>query len=676
VRIRKDRRTDTKNHDRTRWNTFLAWAPWLAVAASLALRAAYFEQILDNPYFDTPVMDEGYHDRWAAQIAAGDLTGQIPFFRAPLYPFLLGLAYALRGGPDFALIRGAQLLLGAVTPLLVWAIARRLLPERRGLAAAAAFVSALDGVLVYFEAELLLESLLAPISALLVLLVLRAQETGAARRWLAAGLVMGVFAITRPNILLVAPVLFVVALGWRVSRGFERPLRPGAAAALTAGTCALVLPITAINTFVGGDPVLIASQGGLNFFLGNNAVANGWSATAPTVFRVDWFGGVEDAQRLAEEGVGRPLEPSEVSDYWYDRAFEWWREHPVDGVVLTLKKAVLLLSGKEYGNNRDLYFFFDEFAPIGLPFAYLLYVLTPLALVGAVSFWRRGDPAARTVILYAAVYSVSVVMFFVTARYRVPLRPLVAILAVQGAWTLFDGVRAHRWRGAAAVAAVAVLAVALNANAWAREYRVPIAQFHQSVSTTYYTRGDRAEALRWQELTLEEDPDYPSANLNLGTIYLEMGRAAEAVAAFRRELEISPDDGETLVSLAQALNDLGRVDEAERAYAAAEAAGFEDARALFNHGVVLERLDRPLPEIEALYRRSAEMDSTFVEAWNNLGVVLARQGRVEEAVPLWEHVVEVRPGHARALDNLARARRKLEEHEASSDSRNGGSTDP
>ncbi|MBZ0267647.1 glycosyltransferase family 39 protein, partial [bacterium] len=172
----------------------------------------YLAQTRGNPFFDIPIMDEGYHDLWAREIAAGDWTARVPFFRAPLYPFLLGLAYRIFGDspPPYAGIRTVQVLLGAATPWLVHRLARRIVPGRPAVAAAAALLVAVDGILVYFEADLLLESLLAPLSAAFLLLVLRARETGTARRWAAAGLILGLFAITRPNVLLFAPVLFLV----------------------------------------------------------------------------------------------------------------------------------------------------------------------------------------------------------------------------------------------------------------------------------------------------------------------------------------------------------------------------------------------------------------------------------------------------------------------------------
>ena len=49
--------------------------------------------------------------------------------------------------------------------------------------------------------------------------------------------------------------------------------------------------------------------------------------------------------------------------------------------------------------NQSHRIFFREFAPIGRPFLYLLSVMTPLALVGAVSLWRGGDIGSRTLVL-------------------------------------------------------------------------------------------------------------------------------------------------------------------------------------------------------------------------------------------------------------------------------------
>jgi tetratricopeptide (TPR) repeat protein len=634
-----------------------ARVPVLATILSLLLRIAYYLQIRDNPYFATLVMDEGFHDLWAREIAAGDLTGRIPFFRAPLYPHLLGLGHALFG-PQTGLFRGLQLLLGAVTPALTWGLARRLLPDRPGVAAAATFLVALDGILVYFEAELLLESLLASLGTLLGLVLLWAGEARSAARWGIVGLVLGAFAITRPNVLLFAPAAFVLSLGWAGDRFRLGRWRWRSALALTAGTCALVLPVTFLNAGIGGDRVLVASQGGLNFFLGNNEEANGWSATAPSLMRIDWWGGIEDANAIAEEAAGRDLRPSEVSDYWYSRAFAWWREHPGDGLALLAKKIVFFLSGIEFGNNRSISLFFREYAPIGSPSLLLAYAMLPLALVGALALGRSGGMRGRAIVLLAGIYALSVVLFFVTARYRVPLRPMLMVLAIEGARRLALGVRRGGWRGLLPAAATLGLAVCINVNPWAREYRPSEAQFYQSVADVHRENGDLLLSVEAQERALSLDPTYPKGNLNLGTMYMALDRVPEAIRAFERERVLDPSDGRNLASLARAHQRSGRVEDADRWYAAAEEAGLEDAPTLYNHALCLERLGRP-EGADSLYHRAVAADSTFTDAWNNLGVLRARAGRIEEAIPYWEKVLRIRPEDPQALENLARARRRL-----------------
>jgi Flp pilus assembly protein TadD len=488
------------------------------------------------------------------------------------------------------------------------------------------------------------------------------------RDWLGAGLALGIFAITRPNILLFAPIAFALALGWRGDRFSPRMPRLAPAAAVTLGACLIVLPVTFVNLVKGQDRVLVAWQGGLNFFLGNNEEANGWSATAPRIMRTDWWGGYEDSIRLAEADRGRKLKPSEISDYWMDRAFDWWRKNPVDGLTLTIRKAVYFLSGEEFSNNRNLDLFIRDYAPLILPARFLLYLATPLACVGAFAMIKRRSIASRVVVLYLVIYALSVILFFVTARYRVPIRPLILLMAIEGVFFLAELARRSRARAVVLGAATACFAVLINLNPWVRAYAAPPAQFYQSIATIYRERGDAASALRFQEKTVQADPAYPDGNLNLGTMYLESGNLAGAIRFFERERNLDPQDGRNLVSLAQAYAHAERIEEAERAYSEAEAAGFREPAALYNHGLLLERLGR-LEEAESLYQSAVSVDSSFADAWNNLGVLEARAGRLESAMQIWERALQHNPNDPKILDNLGRARTRLSRSSATEQGR-------
>lgn len=196
---------------------------------ALALRLIYLWQMQDNPCFTTPLMDAAYHDQWARRIAAGDWLGHEVFFRAPLYPYFLGLLYRLLGADPLA-VRVVQFVIGSLTCGLTCLLGWRLASPAVGLLAGLG--AALYGPLIYFDGELLLPVLETFWGVALLLCLAWAIEPGQRGAtpagegrvwpWLLSGLALGLFALTRPNILAFAPVLagyLIWRLGWRPGAG-------------------------------------------------------------------------------------------------------------------------------------------------------------------------------------------------------------------------------------------------------------------------------------------------------------------------------------------------------------------------------------------------------------------------------------------------------------------------
>ena len=71
------------------WNQHQRWLlPVIIVICAFLIRFIYLTQIQSMPTFDSPTMDEQYHLELANQINNDNLPAE-PFFRAPLYPYLL-----------------------------------------------------------------------------------------------------------------------------------------------------------------------------------------------------------------------------------------------------------------------------------------------------------------------------------------------------------------------------------------------------------------------------------------------------------------------------------------------------------------------------------------------------------------------------------------------------------
>ncbi|MBK7641932.1 MAG: glycosyltransferase family 39 protein [Planctomycetes bacterium] len=507
---------------------------WILAAILLtafALRVVYVLQSRANPFFAEPTMDAGYHLDWARALNEGREFQSGPFFRAPLYPWFLALCLRLCAGSLLA-VRLVQAAIGTWSCWLAWRVGARTFGSRTGLVAAG--IGALYWMLIYFDGELLLPVLEVPTTLLAVLGGLRWREQPSARRALELGLALGVAAIVRPNILLFVPPLGVWMLASSVATARWRSL---ALAAL--GLALPVAPITLYNGLVGHDWTLISTQGGVNLWIGNNPQADGASAIVPGT-RADWWGGYQDAIQQAEAREGRALSPSEVSASYVSRVREFWSEHPLQAAHLMAWKLRLFVTDRELGNNQDERFFALHFGPVlrWLPVGYGL--LLPLALVGmllCVRRWREWFPLYAFVPIYAA----SVVLFFVNARFRIPI---VLPLSVFAAHALVQGAAALRARrlGALSLGVAACAALWFGVHQVPRGVKLDDAQGWWQLGVFYAQHGDDARALEHFDVALARDPSLARLHRDRGITLAHLGRSAEAESELRRALELDGGD--------------------------------------------------------------------------------------------------------------------------------------
>ena len=117
--------------------------------AALAIRLLYLWQIHGSPQAQVLFGDGEAYDLWARQIAAGDWLGREAFYQAPLYPYFLGVLYAV-AGPSLLVVRLVQALLGSAACVLLAGAGERFFGRRAGLAAGA--LLALYPMAIYSDA--------------------------------------------------------------------------------------------------------------------------------------------------------------------------------------------------------------------------------------------------------------------------------------------------------------------------------------------------------------------------------------------------------------------------------------------------------------------------------------------------------------------------------------------
>jgi tetratricopeptide (TPR) repeat protein len=599
---------------------------------AFCVRVIYVMQSRSNPFFADPDMDALYHTDWARAIAAGREFIEGPYFRAPLYPWFLGLCFRLFG-ENFLVPRLIQAGFGTATVGLTWLIGRE--AGGRPVAALAALGMAVYRIAVAFDGELLIETLYVPLCLLALWLTLRLwRRPGPAATFL-AGVAWGVAALVRPNHLALMPLLAV----WVFA--LARPSRRRALAAtgaLALGTVLPILPVTARNLVVGHDLVLVSSQGGVNFWIGNNPKADGTLAVVPGT-RSDWWGGYHDSRALAEAEAGRPLKPSEVSRHYARKAWAFIAGEPRRAASLMLWKLRLFWTAFELGNNQAEEFLALRYGPVLRWFPLGFGVVAPLGLLGLLLSVRNGLRLAP-LIAYLIVSTAVVVFFFVNARYRLPVVPVLLVFGAMAVLDLFRAVRERRWRRLAAAAVFLVPAFAA-VNTVPSIVDTTEASGLNNLAVVHIRRGelDRALALLREAVALQ--PARPDIRRNLGKALVASGRTEEGLTELTAALRRKPDDVEAMDTLGEQYLRLGRFEEAEAVARQSVARAPAAALGHYHLGQALLQTGR-LPAAEAPLRRAVELAPGSFNGVYSLASLLERVGRPAEAAVFYRRALEVR----------------------------------
>lgn len=639
---------------------------------SFALRVVYVLQSRSSPAFESPSMDALYHIEWARAFAAGRDYQPGPFFRAPLYPWFLGVLLKITGGNLLA-VRLVQSALGTASVALVALVARRAFDARTALLAA--LIAGTYWVTIYFEGDFLLPVLEIFLDLLAIELALRLDDAPSAGRAACAGAVFGLAAIVRPNILLFVPVVvvWIFLRGWRTSRegaarGSSLALPSACGLAFALAFLLPIAPITAYNRAVGKDWVLVSSQGGVNFWIGNHPGANGQTAIVPGT-RPDWWGGYEDSIRLAELEEGRTLRPSEVSRHYARKAWSWIRTEPAAAARLALWKLRLFWTDWELGNNTSETFFAMRFGPVlrWLPIGFG--ALAPLGLLGfllCAPAWRRLLPLWG----FLPVYTASVVAFFVCSRFRVPVIPVLAIFAAHAVVRLAGMVRERRIPGLAASAFFLGAAIVF-VEAVPKSIDRTESQGYWELGLFELQRGDPRAAVSRFEESIRRKPDVSVVHQDLGIALrhlaareteasLREAQGREAEASLREALRLDPGNAVAAGNLVDLLIGTSRLAEAEPLARAAvarspvyaplrydlgrllyfQATGLRESGA--GEAIVHPRLEAALAELTKGSELASDASTRFRCAYA-AGRALTDLGRREEAVGAFERAVAALP---------------------------------
>ncbi len=665
------------------WRSEWFWLGVLLAVAAL-LRVWYLTEVVHAPDFRALRQDLEVQDYQARAMVSGDWTvpegrndpkiTTTPYYRPPGYPCLLAGIYFFTGGSYLA-PRAFNMLLGLFSIVLMYLFGRAVYHRWVGMAAAALMAGYWG--FIYYEGEV-------NDPAMFVILVpcllwsLRFWATSFKFRWaLTAGLLTGVYAVMRPNILLFGPFMaaWMLHAAWRA--GSLRRV-PGGWIGLFAAFL-IIAPVTVRNYAVSGEFVPVSTYFGENFLIGNGEDSDGVTSWTPYLQRLEGTGQFSVwvysniVRGLGKEVGNENLTDSEASKIFFQKGLDYAMAHKLRTFNLALKKAVLFWSPWEITENKVVQCEKDHYPPLrympGFPlfmglFCAGLLILANDARRGRLLDGRGAGSAApgpgqmtALLLLFIVVYYASFIPFFVNARARHPIVPLMLLFGGYGLYRIAAWAVARRWATAGGGVLLAAALVGLAAVDWV-PYQPDRARWHYDRADSWIAVGEVDKAAEEAGVMLGLDYSYYMP-FRLGHAFAAKGRNALAARLLRAALSPDPamqpapyrEDLWFYIGAAEAAD--GKTAEARAAFEEALRLNPKDPRPLNDLGFLLEQAGDAAGAAD-LYRRALEVRPAFALARTNLAELFAKQGDVAGAIREYEQAAQDVPESPEILFNLGR----------------------
>jgi len=514
----------------------------------MLLRVFYINAYIEvMPYAVHPLNDARmYWDLSRAILQDGWLLpGEGPFYQAPLYPYILALLQHLGIYQVESIIR-LQSLLGVITTLQVYLLARFMLPIRWSTMAALLF--GLGHYPLFFESKVLASTAgmaLFLLFALSYVLWLKKQKTV----WLVdSAVIFSLSVLCRANLIFALPFLLIHIAGpWPKSIRSKTDWRGAINKAIIFLAIFItgILPVTLRNYFVGGSLIPISANSGVTLYMGTNSQAAGGLAPVAGLSN-DIAQQKTGSIALASKLAGEDFSPSEASNFWVRKTAEWIMHNPTSFIILEGKKLLWSLYQAPPAVNYSSHF--EEQWIAMLQWMKWFTAITVLVGLAGLPLLLINCNRNKTFLLsLLGGYVLLCLVFYASDRFLCSTLPFLAISGAYGMKRLVQLIYGKRKYFALhkttlflfmlwiIICAGFVFNPTLNFN---KENEIGMGWYN--LGAYYEGRDNPVEALQAYENALDYLPEFPSLLLNLGVLYGRNNDLERSTELFKRVLQIDP----------------------------------------------------------------------------------------------------------------------------------------
>jgi len=587
----------------------------LIIITGIAIRIAFLYQIMQLDMFDSPIIDARTYDELAKKILNGDIWLSGPFWQPPMYPYFLALVYKLTN-TSYVLVRIIQQILSLICLLLLINFLKNKVNTLSLITACALFY--LNRNIIFFETELLNACIISFLYFLSIILFLKFFNQPQ-KCSIFSGMLIGFSALFRPTILIIVPYLCVEL--YLFHKKFRYLLY------LVLSVILIILPVTIrnyIESLKAGAPelIFISTNAGINFYIGNNPEFPKTQYIRPGYY---W-------QKLVRLPYKDKIKkPGAMSSFFIRQSLKFFFSNPLIFLKNLFIKSIQLLSSYEIPRNKDINFFIENsiLKYIKLDFLFLAI----FGYAGTIIFLFSNNINYRAISWFIFLYSLTIIFFFVTSRYKIPLYPFLSANTALFLNYLIKNYNSFNIKKKLMLTGLVCFLSLISFSSFFKPKSL-------NYSRTYYHFG--RVAMRKNKLKVAETYFKKALNLSKSDpdIYYLMGNLYEMMAIKEKSIKF--------------------LKKAEYFYRQTLKIASNHAQALFNLGNIYLTLNKPSLAVK-YFKLSHKSREDYIDPLINLGTFYLRNSSPRQAIYYADKVLKLDPANLQAIRIKSHAYLKLSE---------------
>lgn len=178
-----------------------------------------------------------------------------------------------------------------------------------------------------------------------------------------------------------------------------------------------------------------------------------------------------------------------------------------------------------------------------------------------------------------------------------------------------------------------------------------LSEIYANKAMYLFTQNDNNGCFKAFSIALKYNDQNPDIYYNLANINRQIKNFNESVSQYKCAIELNPKNPLYYLAISECYEDIDNIYEQKNALLEYLKYDNENPIVYYKLGVIYEIQNDPAKAM-AFITKSIELDSNFIRARHKLALMLEHNGKIEDAIRVYESIIRIDPENEDAINNL------------------------